>query len=49
MVKYVINFELLSVIKNNSVIAMSVITRVDCTCIYRLEINNCRLEFVFTG
>ena len=30
MVKYVINFELFSVIKNNSVITMPVITRVDC-------------------
>ena len=30
MVKHVINFELFSVIKNSSVIAMSVITRVDC-------------------
>ena len=29
MVKYVINFVLLSVLKNNSVITMSVITRVD--------------------
>ena len=31
MVKYVINFELVSVKKNNSVTMISVITRVDCT------------------
>ena len=31
MVKYVINFELLSVIKDNYVITISAITRVDCT------------------
>ena len=34
MVKYVINFELLSVINNNAVI-----TRVECTVIYRTIIR----------
>ena len=40
MVKYVINFELLYVIKNNSVIAMPVITRVDCIRMNNLYINS---------